>query len=140
QNLQGCLAAFPFGLGTKQVFLGHHFENGADVLGHAAVNEHEALLQFMANLVGSFFARENVMLRQETPATDAEFEIAWFGANDSDQFHAGPDAAGILPTAARAADPLPQNRARGHEAAFVLQQWTGERFGLASGAHANGNQ
>ena len=45
ENAERFLAAFPFGFGTEEIFFGDHFENGTDVLGHAAVNENEAVLQ-----------------------------------------------------------------------------------------------
>jgi hypothetical protein len=38
----------PIRLGTQQVFLRDHFQDGPDVLRHAAVNEHQAFLQFRA--------------------------------------------------------------------------------------------
>ena len=48
ENADGLLAAVPFGLGAQQVFLGHHLQDGPDVLRHAAVHQHQALLQFLA--------------------------------------------------------------------------------------------
>ena len=48
QNADGLLAAVPFGLGAQQVFLGDHLEDGPDVLRHAAVHQHQALLQLLA--------------------------------------------------------------------------------------------
>ena len=37
--------ACPFGLGTQQIFLGDHLQNRADILRHAAVHEHQAVLK-----------------------------------------------------------------------------------------------
>ena len=34
-------AGVPFWSGAEQVFLGDHFQDGSDILGHAAVDEHE---------------------------------------------------------------------------------------------------
>ncbi len=37
-----CLVAcLPFGRGPEEVFFGDHFEDGADVLGHASVDDNE---------------------------------------------------------------------------------------------------
>ena len=35
------LASRPFGGGAQEVFFGHHFENGAHVLGHASVDHYQ---------------------------------------------------------------------------------------------------
>ena len=60
------------------------------------------------------------MLRHEPAAADAEFGIAFGGEHAFDQFHARPDAAGILPAAARTAEPFAEDGARQHQPAFVL--------------------
>ena len=49
ENADGLLAALPLGLGAQQIFLGHHLQNRPDVLRHAAVDQHQALLQFLAS-------------------------------------------------------------------------------------------
>jgi hypothetical protein len=77
------------------------------------------------------------MARQQTTAADAEFRIAFRASDALDQFHPRPDAAGILPAAARAAQPFAQNRAPGHQAALVLLERSRERAHLAGGAHAD---
>ena len=56
------LAGFPFGGATQQVFLGHHFQNGANVLGHAAVNEDKAFGEFLAGF-GRGLAQVKYMMR-----------------------------------------------------------------------------
>ena len=49
----GCLLpALPFGRGAQQVFFCNHLQNGPDVLRHAAVDQHEALLKFFARCSG----------------------------------------------------------------------------------------
>ena len=58
-------------------------------------------------------------------------------AHAVDQLDAGPDAAGILPAAAGAAQPFAQDGARGHQAAVLFVQAAGERADLAGGAHAD---
>ena len=45
QNAHGLLAALPFGLRAQQVLLGDHFQNRPDILRHAAVHQHQAVLQ-----------------------------------------------------------------------------------------------
>ena len=57
-----------------------------------------------------------------------------------DQLDAGPDAAGILPAAAGAAEPFAEDGARRHQAAVVLLERAGERVDLAGGAHAHRDQ
>ena len=45
QQAEGVLTCLPFRGGAQQVFLCHHFENRPDVLGHASMDEHEAVLE-----------------------------------------------------------------------------------------------
>ena len=39
EDAQHALPSFPFSLGAEKVFLGDHFQDGANVLGHATVHE-----------------------------------------------------------------------------------------------------
>ena len=64
----------------------------------------------------------------------------WPAVDALDQLDAGPDAAGILPAAAAAAEPLAENGARGHKAPLVLLERAGKRLDLAGGAHARRDQ
>ena len=48
EDAERLLAALPLGLRAQQVLLGHHLQDRADVLRHAAVDEHQALLQLLA--------------------------------------------------------------------------------------------
>ena len=57
-----------------------------------------------------------------------------------DQFHARPDTAGILPAAARPAQPFAENGARQDEAPLVFLHGPVERCGLAGGPHANADE
>ena len=140
EDADGLPAALPLGLGAQQVFLGDHLENRPDVLRHAAVHQHEALLQLFARRLRNPVAGEDFVVGQQAAAADAEFRIALAGLDAVDELDAGPDAAGILPAAAGAAEPLAENRARGHEAPLVLRERAGERVDLAGGAHARGDQ
>jgi hypothetical protein len=54
-----------------------------------------------------------------------------------DELDSRPHAARILPPAARARQPLAQNRARGNQAPVVLFQAAGDGMNLAGGAHAH---
>ena len=80
------------------------------------------------------------MAGQQAAAADAEFRIALAGLDAVDQLDAGPDAAGILPAAAGAAEPFAEDGARGHQAALVFLERAGERVDLAGGAHAHRDQ
>ena len=79
------------------------------------------------------------MLRHEPAAADAKFGVALGGEHAFDQFHARPDAAGILPAAARTAEPFAEDGARQHEPAFVFLERTVQRTGLAGRPHAQRN-
>ena len=102
----GLLAGDPLGTAAQEVFLGDHFQDGADVLRHATVDEDERVLEFLAGVSGDVGVVEHLVGGHEAAAGDAEFRVAFLGEGALDEFHAGPDAAGILPAAARAADPL----------------------------------
>ena len=50
-----CLAAAePLRLAAQQVLLSDHLKNGTDILRHAAVNQHQALLKFLAAFARDF--------------------------------------------------------------------------------------
>ena len=66
------------------------------------------------------------MLRKQAPAADAEFRIAFLREHALDQFDAGPNAAGILPAATGAAEPLAKDGARGDDAAFIFRKRAGK--------------
>ena len=61
EDAERFLPAGPFGGGAQQIFLRHHLEDRPDVLRHAAVDEHERILQALAGFGGDFVAREDVM-------------------------------------------------------------------------------
>ncbi len=117
----------PFGFGAQQILLGNHLQDGADVLCHAAVDEHQAVLQRFAGLRCHFVGAEDAMAGQQPPAADAVFRVIRAGEHARDQFDPRPDAARILPAAAGARQPLAEDGARGDQAAFVLGQLAGER-------------
>ena len=110
----------PFGVGAEQIFFRHHFQNRPDILRHAAMHEDKAVLQALARRFQHFVVGDDAMARQQTAATDAEFRVALFGADAFDQFHARPDAAGILPAAARPGQPFAQNGASRHESPLLF--------------------
>ena len=77
------------------------------------------------------------MRRQQPAAADAELRVALCATHALDQLDAGPDAAGILPAAAGAAEPLAEDRPRRTSRRSLFLQRAGERCGLAGGAHAD---
>src|ERR1022692_2200364 len=89
------LAAEPFRFRAQQVFLGHHLQDGPHVLRHAAVHQHQALLQFLARGLIHAVEAEDLVVGQQASAADAEFRIALARLDPVDQLDAGPDAAGI---------------------------------------------
>ena len=116
EDAHGLAAPLPLRFGAEQVLLRHHFQNGADILRHSAVNQHQALLQLLACGAADFLRRENLVIGQEASAADAELRIAIPGRDPVDELDSGPYAAGILPAAARSPHPLAQNGTRRHQA------------------------
>jgi hypothetical protein len=113
-------AAEPLGFTPQQVLLSDHFENGTDILRHAAVNQHQALLKFLASFARNFGFGEDFVIGKQAAAADAELGIALRGANAVDELDARPDAAGILPAAAASTQPFAQDGARGDQPAVML--------------------
>ena len=54
EDSDGLPAAEPLGFTAQQVLLGDHFKNGTDILRHAAVDQHQALLKLLASLARNF--------------------------------------------------------------------------------------
>ena len=79
QYADGLPAALPLGFRPQQVFLGHHLQDGSDVLRHAAVHQHQALLQFFARRLRNPVGGEDLVVGQQAAAADAEFRIALAG-------------------------------------------------------------
>ena len=140
ENPERLLPSLPLRGGTEQVFLRHHLENRPDVLRHAAVNEHERILQSLARLGGDFVLRENVVRRHQPAARDAVLVIAWLRCDALDQFDARPHPAAVLPATAATAEPFAEQRSREHEPALLFAQRAGERLRLAGGAHEHGDE
>ena len=137
QDPDGLPSSQPFGFRAEQVLLGDHLEDGADVLRHAAMHQHQALLQPGAGFARDFGIGEDFVIGEQAPAADSEFGIAFGGARAVDQLDAGPDAARILPAAAASAQPFTQNGTRGNQTPVVLFHASGERTDLPGGAHRN---
>ena len=91
EQTDGLAAAGPFAVGTQQVFFRDHLEDGADVLGHAAVDEHEALLQAGARGGGDVGLGQNLVGRHEAAAADAKLGIAFGRHHAGEAGHAVAD-------------------------------------------------
>ena len=104
------------------------------------MHHHQAILQQLACGRRRFFGREDVVLRQQAATADAIFRIIGLRFHPLDHLHARPNAARILPTTARAAQPFAQNGTRRNDAPFCFGQLTGERGGLARGTHTDCDQ
>ena len=108
---------------AQQVFLGDHLQNRPDVLRHAAVHQHQTVLQVLRAWPARHRAGPRMLVvGQQAAAADAEFRIALLGRGAVDEFHARPDAAGILPAAARPAEPFAEDRPGRDQPAFVFLQ------------------
>ena len=136
----GAAARGEFGCAAEEVFLGGHLEDRTDVLGHAAVDEHEGVREFLAGGRGDAVNAEEGVAREETTAADAVFGIAVHGGRAFDEFDPGPESAGVLPPAAGAAEPLAENGAGGDDATFRFVARASERTDLAGGAHADADE
>src|SRR5207302_8257383 len=97
EDLHRPFAALPLGCTAEQVFLGDHFEDRPDVLGHAAMDEHQAVLEVLARLGRRVLLAEDAVIRQKPAAADAPLGVTFLGPAAGDELHAGPDAAGVLP-------------------------------------------
>src|SRR5690606_30834042 len=132
-RLSPCL---PLARGTQQVLLRDGLEHRSDVLRHAAVHEHETLLELRREALRQTVVQELVH-RQEPAAADPELGIALARELAADQLDARPHAAGVLPAAAGAAEPLTEDRARRDRAPFDLREPAGESVRLAGRTHAH---
>ena len=130
EDMRGLHPRPPLALRPQQVFLRHHFENGTHILGHPAMHQHETLLKLIAGFRRHFVASKDLMVGKQAAAADAEFRIAFLGQDAVNELDARPYAAGILPTAARAAQPFAQDSARRHQAPVVLFEAPGKRVNL----------
>ena len=133
-------AGGPFRGRAQKVLLGDHLKNGADVLGHASVDEDEGILESLAGGSGNFVFAIHMVARHETPARNAVFRINRGGGLAGDELDAGPDAARVLPAAAGASNPLAEDGPGQDEAPFLLLQRADQRVGLAGGTHEDPNE
>ena len=126
EEVEGVLTSLPFGFGTEEVFLGDHFENGADILGHATVHKDEGIGESLAGLGGNFVVAKDVVLGHEATPGDAVFGVGLPGDFTFDELDAGPDSTGVLPAAAGAANPFAKNGSRKYEASLTFGKFAGE--------------
>ena len=103
------------------------------------MDQHETLLQRLAGPPPDLGLTIDVMVGQESAAADAELGIAVPGRPAFDHFDARPDAAGVLPAAARAGQPFAEDRPGRDDAPLRLVQGSVERLDLAGRPHAGGD-
>ena len=70
------------------------------------------------------------MVRQQPAAADAELRVPGRAGTPLISFMPGPDAAGILPAASRAAEPLAEDRPRGNLPALRFRSASRSAFDL----------
>ena len=134
------LAGPPLDLGAQQVLLRHHLQDGTDVLGQAAMDEDQALLQQPPGLGRCVLRTEDAVGRHEPAAADAELRIALAGQDAGDELHSRPDASRVLPASAGASQPLAEERPGEDETPLLLEQRALDGAGLTRGAHAGRHQ
>ena len=64
EDPDGLAAAEPLGFTAQEVLLGDHLKNGTDILRHAAVDEHQALLKFLAGFARDFGVGEDPVIAE----------------------------------------------------------------------------
>src|SRR5436190_23229680 len=80
------------------------------------------------------------MSREQTAAADTEFRVAVSGDLAGNQLDSRPHAPGVLPSAARTAEPLAEDRAGRDDTSVILLERPRQRSDLAGGAHARRNE
>ena len=104
------------------------------------MDQHQRFLEFLAGGRWRVVMVEDAMARHQAAAADAKFRVIFLSERAFDELHARPHAAGILPAAAGAAEPLAEQRAGQHNPAFLLFERAGERVRLAGGPHASADE
>ena len=108
----------PFGLAAEQVLLGDHLQHRTDVLGHAAVDQHEAVADHLPGLRRDLAVRIDMVVGQAGGRRLMPYSgSSGLGRAAFDHLHARPDAAGILPAAAGTAQPFAEDRPGGDQLA-----------------------
>jgi hypothetical protein len=90
------------------------------------MDEDEGIGEGLAGGFGDFFVAEDLMLGHEAALGDTVFGICFARDFSFDEFDAGPDPAGVLPSAAGAADPFTEDGAGKDEASFAFGEFAGE--------------
>ena len=134
------LSPGPFRRQTEEILLRDHFQDGPDVLGHTAVHDDEGILEGAARGFGNLIAAVDVVRGHQPTTGNSELRIILAGGRAGDELDAWPDAAGILPTAAGAAEPLAEKRPGEDEPSFRFRQRPGQRSRLSRGTHADADQ
>ncbi len=104
------------------------------------MDEHQAVLQAAPGLRRHLIRAENPVGRQQAPPADPVLRVAFLRQGARDQLDARPNAARILPPAARPGEPLAQDRPGRDEPALGLVELPGQRSRLPGRAHAARDQ
>ena len=125
EKSDGFLAPLPFLLGAKKVFFRHHLEDRPHVLSHPAMDENEAVLEFLASLRTYQVVANQRMPGKESSAAYAEFRVVLAGDASLDELDARPDASRILPSPAAATEPFAKDCTRCDQSPFSFVKRTG---------------
>src|SRR5882724_11727286 len=101
------------------------------------MDKHETVLKISPRVGRRILFVQNAMLRHEPAATDPELRITVARQNPFNEFHPGPDAARILPTATGTTEPFAKNCAGKNQATLMLLQLSDERSCLPCRPHAD---
>mmetsp|Transcript_24904 Transcript_24904/g.59964 ORF Transcript_24904/g.59964 Transcript_24904/m.59964 type:complete len:263 (-) Transcript_24904:1137-1925(-) len=139
QNFHRPVPRMPLFLLSQEVLFCDHFQYGADILGHAPVHQHQALLHGRQQLLWRLLPIEQLVSGQQPPPAHAELWISLLALYTLYQLQSRPQASRILPSPAAATQPLSQYGPRRNEASFRLKERTDEGGRLRRGAHARGD-
>ena len=124
---------------TEEILVGHQFQDRSHVPGQAPVDQNDGLPEHLVDPVRQLFRRDNPVVGQQPPAADPVFRIAAPGPDPFDDLDPGPEAAGVLPTSARPAEPFPQDRPGGDDPPLVIGRLALHGNDLAGHPHQAGD-
>ena len=140
ENPHRLAPAGPLRLRAKEVLLRDHLQDRPDVLRHAPVDQHQAVLEAPPGLRADGHAVKQRVARQQPAAADAVLGIARFGRGAADQLHARPQSSRVLPAASGPAEPFAEDGPRRHLPSVRIVERSREPAGLTGGPHAGRDQ